>query len=328
MPLMLATASSNTELSNCSAAHFAQPGDRIIDGHDTQAAFTTHELFPTSIATTRCEDAALREDLAAWAKAQLDSMQSQKEYAGKHITNDEFYRWQTQTQAPLGEEHLLPPSSTMSDPIHRLRRLARQQCTRFLTSSGPRDGDAEAGALRQHLGTRELIAWAATYDGRTDDGHASHDHGDALCSGVLYLRVSTGAPPLRFSDPRLVGARLKYAADGGYMLDEVDAGSGTNADRARRQKRVRMAQWMQANRKQLAAIADDVDVTFASSTQPRGPFRSHALLQPRDGLMVLFPPYLFHSVPKEWAPAASLAEDELGGERLVFAFNLMQAPTS
>ena len=327
---------------NCSAAHFAQPGDHIIDGHESQeSTFFTHELFPTKIATTRCEDAKLQKDLTEWVLAQLDNMRSQKEYAGRRVTNDEFHRWQTQTQAPLGEEHLLPPSSTMSDPFHQLRRLARQQCTRFLISSSGGGDETEVDAFRHHLGTRELIAWAATYDGKMDDGHDSHDHGDALCSGVLYLRMPTGAPPLMFSDPRLVGERLKYAAAGGYDntggggYDNSDPGSGTNLDRSRRLKRKRMSQWMQGNAERLAAVADDVDMVFASSTQQRGPFRSHALLQPRDGDMVLFPPWLFHSVPKEWAPTASLSEAEEvaggaaaeRGERLVFAFNLLQAAT-
>ena len=173
-----------------------------------------------------------------------------------------------------------------------------------------------------------------------DDGHDSRDRGDALCSGVLYLRMPTGAPPLMFSDPRLVGERLKYAPAAAMTIPAAaarqrDPGSGTNLDRSRRLKRKRMSQWMQGNAERLAAVADDVDMVFASSTQQRGPFRSHALLQPRDGDMVLFPPWLFHSVPKEWAPTASLSEAEEvaggaaaeRGERLVFAFNLLQAAT-
>ena len=104
---------------NCSAAHFAQPGDHIIDGHESQeSTFFTHELFPTKIATTRCEDAKLQKDLTEWVLAQLDNMRSQKEYAGRRVTNDEFHRWQTQTQAPLGEEHLLPPSCLWKPHLH------------------------------------------------------------------------------------------------------------------------------------------------------------------------------------------------------------------
>ena len=140
---------------------------------------------------------------------------------------------------------------------------------------------------------------------------------------------STGWPPVIASAHEPSTRRVSDAPGGA---------GGTNSDRVRRQKRKRMAQWMEGHLKQLSAIADDVDMAFASSKQPKGPFRSHALVQPRDGDMLLVPPWLFHSVPKEWAPASLSTEedDEVGsggaagerGERLVFAFNLLQAATS
>lgn len=309
------TTDAASSAANCSAQHWSEPGDVVVRHEKVDEPFASHALFPTTISTTRLEDTDLRTALIEWARAQIASMRHER--PEQPFDNDAFYSWQTQTQVPLGQEHELPPlftsSSTSMDPVRRLRRLARQQCTRHLSAGVAAD---ELNEWQHHLGSRELIAWAATYDG-TEGGHGTHDHGDALCSGVLYLRVPRGAPPLIFADPRLVGARLAYAADGGYS--NMDDGRPQLDDATLRQLQ-RVDKWMSKRTSVLKQVGERVDLAFASRREAGGPFRHKALFAPSDGDVVLFPPWLFHQVPAQWAPDG----DADGSERVMFAFNLLQ----
>ena len=363
-----ASSDNGAQVKNCSAspssslAHWSEANDLVINDNHASDSLTMHTLFPTTVATTRCTDGTLLQELKEWIDTEVATMHRGRP-PQPYVNNDEFYSWQTREQAPLGVEHALPAASTVADPMHRLRRLAREQCTRYLSSGMAGGDEAEMAAYRRHLGTRELIAWAAKYDGKHDRGHAEHDHGDAICSGVLYLRMPPRAPPLIFSDPRLVGRRLAYAASGGYEhagenTDEwvaekatheaPSAGQRGRADgavdspeaspvAARRRERQRQAEWMRKQARQLEAIGSSVDMAFASAPVPRGPFATRALLSAREGDMVLFPPWLFHSVPSQWQPRVSVPAQEgdssrddasHGGERIVIAFNLLQVATA
>lgn len=130
-------------------------------------------------------------------------------------------------------------------------------------------------------------------------GHGQHNHGGCLCSGVFYVSVPSGAPPLEFVDPRDARARVE-THDSDNFPPVIKDGHDDAWD--------------------LAAL----DIPFRHGDDARGPFSTRRIFKAARGDMVLFPPWLIHQVPDEWTTLPTIE----AGTRIVYSFNLLATPES
>lgn len=130
-------------------------------------------------------------------------------------------------------------------------------------------------------------------------GHGQHNHGGCLCSGVFYVSLPSGAPPLEFVDPRDARARVE-THDSDNFPPVIKDGHDDAWD--------------------LAAL----DIPFRHGDDARGPFSTRRIFKAARGDMVLFPPWLIHQVPDEWTTLPTIE----AGTRIVYSFNLLATPES
>eukprot|EP00966_Prymnesium_polylepis_P258250 5965623-Prymnesium_polylepis.1 len=150
--------------------------------------------------------------------------------------------------------------------------------------------------------------------------HPPHDHPQSLASGTVYL-----ATPAASGRLVLLGARvppLLFCLSSSHFLrrtpstvksTDADLGKSTDADLARASAAPRRA--ADPRRDVPSAWSTDDTLEDAGRGGDADAFGTRVALRPTPGLLVLFPPWLRHSVE----PTTSRADDSA---RVAFSFNV------
>jgi hypothetical protein len=178
--------------------------------------------------------------------------------------------------------------------IRQLKAIARAACTDYILSNprleggsrhaertGPQHSTPPSGFfssesyLRSALGGARLAVWATAlpYFG----SHPRHNHEGNLCSGVFYVTVPDIAQPLVFDDPRGTPWRHLDAVP----AETIQAGAADPHSAGARYTRER-----------LESIGH-----WLPGEKPHSPFVTQHAFLPRQGDLIVFPPWLSHSVP-------------------------------
>mmetsp|Transcript_7223 Transcript_7223/g.15756 ORF Transcript_7223/g.15756 Transcript_7223/m.15756 type:complete len:303 (-) Transcript_7223:153-1061(-) len=187
--------------------------------------------------------------------------------------------------------------------VARLGNIARRACFKQLRATAA----VPSELLEKVLRNTKLTIWVAALD--PSERHSWHTHEGALCSGVFYASMPPRASPIVFFDPR--------GQDWAFLDGVREGAEAFSPDEDRMHD---IAQWLPGQ-------------------MGRPPFIRQRLFIPREGELLVFPPWLGHAVfngtlreAKSYSPETQKAEAARARAakpplRISFAFNLETSMT-